>query len=206
MVALGPYLRQGTLNQSVQPTLAGDGLVLRPWREEDAAVVVAAYSEPDIGLFNRRTMDSEAEALEWVRAWSLRWQKETGANWAVCRSGQDVVVGRAALSRINLAEGDGELGYWVLSSERRQGFAARAVEALKAWAFATVGLQRLQLSHSVHNRPSPSGRQNRFCAGRNTTQEPEARRRMARHAPACGYPGPRFEFYLSVKARRASVQ
>ena len=74
MVALGPYLRQGTLNQSVQPTLAGDGLVLRPWREEDAAVVVAAYSQPDIGLFNRRTMDSEAEALEWIRAWALRWQ------------------------------------------------------------------------------------------------------------------------------------
>ena len=176
MVALGPYLRQGTLNQSVQPTLAGDGLVLRPWREEDAAVVVAAYSEPDIGLFNRRTMDSEAEALEWVRAWSLRWQKETGANWAVCRSGQDVVVGRAALSRINLAEGDGELGYWVLSSERRQGFAARAVEALKAWAFATVGLQRLQLSHSVHNRPSCR------VAGKTGFALEGTRRRSLRHA------------------------
>ncbi len=154
MAALGPYLRQGTLNQTVQPTLTGGGLVLRPWREEDAAVVVAAYGEADIGRFNRRTMDSEAEALEWIRGWSLRWQKETGANWAVCRSGQDVVVGRAALSRINLAEGDGELGYWVLSPERGQGVAARAVEALKAWAFDTVGLQRLQLSHSVHNRPS----------------------------------------------------
>ena len=154
MSALGPYLQQGTLNRSAQPTLpAPGGLVLRPWTEQDAAVLVAAYADPDIARFNRRTMDSRAEALDWVRGWSARWQKETGANWAVCDSRQEV-VGRAALSRINLAEGDGELGYWVLPRARGKGTASNAVEALKEWAFRTVGLQRLQLSHSVRNEPS----------------------------------------------------
>ncbi|MCQ1958112.1 GNAT family N-acetyltransferase [Arthrobacter sp. zg-Y826] len=153
MTALGPYLPRGTLSSRVQPTLDADGLVLRPWRDDDAAVVAEAYGEPDISHFNRRTMATEAEALEWIRRWSTRWQEESGANWAVCSSGRNV-VGRVALSRVNLYEGDAELGYWVLPGDRGNGVASRAVDALARWAFGAAGLMRLQLSHSVRNQAS----------------------------------------------------
>ncbi|MCQ1949697.1 GNAT family N-acetyltransferase [Arthrobacter sp. zg-Y859] len=153
MTALGPYLPRGTLSSRVQPTLDADGLVLRPWRDDDAAVVAEAYGEPDISHFNRRTMATEAEALEWIRRWSTRWQEESGANWAVCSSGRNV-VGRVALSRVNLYEGDAELGYWVLPGDRGNAVASRAVDALARWAFGAAGLMRLQLSHSVRNQAS----------------------------------------------------
>ncbi|MCQ1995989.1 GNAT family N-acetyltransferase [Arthrobacter sp. zg-Y1171] len=153
MTALGPYLQRGTLSGQVQPSLDADGLVLRPWRDDDAAVVVKAYREPDICHFSRRTMATEAEALEWIRRWGTRWQEESGANWAVCTSDRNV-VGRVALSRVNLYEGDAELGYWVLPGDRGKAVASRAVDALKRWAFGSAGLMRLQLSHSVHNQGS----------------------------------------------------
>ncbi|MCQ2001288.1 GNAT family N-acetyltransferase [Arthrobacter zhaoxinii] len=153
MTALAPYLPRGTLNREEQPILDADGLFLRPWAAADAAVVLKAYSEPGISRYNRRSMSTEDEAVEWTRRWGVRWQEETGANWAVC-AGDGRVVGRAALSRINLYEGDGELGYWMLSAERGKSVAPRAVQALKSWAFGTVGLKRLQLSHSVRNEAS----------------------------------------------------
>ncbi|MDN3905018.1 GNAT family N-acetyltransferase [Arthrobacter sp. YD2] len=153
MTALGPYLRRGSLNASAQPSLAADGLVLRPWTVDDAAVLVTAYSQPEIAFYNRRTMDGEAEARGWITSWSARWQDESGANWAVCSGGGDV-VGRVALSRLNLYEGEGELGYWVMEAERGKGVAARAVEALSQWSFSALGLKRLQLSHSVRNEAS----------------------------------------------------
>ena len=153
MTALGPYLRRGTLSGQGQPVLDAAGLILRPWQDGDAAVVATAYGQPDISLFNRRTMATEAEALEWIGRWGLRWQEESGANWAVCASGGNV-VGRVALSRINLYEGDAELGYWVLSGERGNAVASRAVQALTRWAFESAGLNRIQLSHSVHNQAS----------------------------------------------------
>ena len=68
------------------------------------------------------------------------------------RSGS--VVGRAAISRINLLEGDGELGYWTLPKARGRGAAPQAGTGLRQWAFNTVGLKRLQLSHSTENQAS----------------------------------------------------
>ncbi|MCC9175112.1 hypothetical protein [Arthrobacter sp. zg-Y179] len=52
MTALGPYLRRGTLSSRVQSTLDADGLVLRPWRDDDAAVATAMLNRA-IGCFRR---------------------------------------------------------------------------------------------------------------------------------------------------------
>ncbi|MBM7781859.1 GNAT family N-acetyltransferase [Arthrobacter tumbae] len=153
MPTLGPYLPPRTLNQTEQPTLAVDGLLLRPWADADVATVIEAYTDPEIARFNRRVIETETEALEWIHRWPARWQKETGANWAVCKS-ERKVVGRVSLSLVNLFEGDAELGYWVLPSARGNGVAPLAVTALRRWAFDIVGLKRLQLTHSVRNQAS----------------------------------------------------
>ncbi|MCZ9346906.1 GNAT family N-acetyltransferase, partial [Streptomyces sp. TRM76130] len=42
-----PVLPAGTLSRTAQPTIAtGDGLLLRPWREEDAPAVFDAFQDP----------------------------------------------------------------------------------------------------------------------------------------------------------------
>ncbi|NJC23906.1 RimJ/RimL family protein N-acetyltransferase [Arthrobacter pigmenti] len=153
MPLIDPFLPPGSLNRGRQPVLTVGGLTLRPWAEDDAGVVVSAYTDPDIALFNRRSITTEAEALEWIRGWPRRWQRENGASWAVC-DGEGIVVGRVALSLLNLFEGDGEVGYWVLPAARGQGVAPLAVAALKRWAFDVIGLKRLQLTHSTRNSAS----------------------------------------------------
>lgn len=153
MTLIQPFLPRGTINRSEQPVLAMDPYVLRPWVAADSQAVLAAYQDPAISHWHRRDMQQLQEAEELIKHWLGLWDKETGATWAVCNQ-QGSVVGRTAISRINLFEGDGEVGYWILPEARGNGIAGRAVSAVRDWAFYSAGLKRLQLTHAVQNEAS----------------------------------------------------
>ncbi|WP_353650231.1 GNAT family N-acetyltransferase [Nakamurella sp. A5-74] len=141
----------GALGGREQPVLDGVGLLLRPWEPSDVAVLVDAYSDPEIQRWHARTMTA-SEAQDWVATRSVRWTTEIGAEWAVTRD--QVVVGRIGLRTLDLSEGSGEVAYWVLPGARGRGVASRALAALTDWAFAEVGLHRAVLKHSTRNPAS----------------------------------------------------
>ena len=58
------------------------------------------------------------------------------------------------LMRLTLADGLGEVGYWLLPEGRGRGVATRTLRAVCDWAFDSVGLHRLELVHSVDNPDS----------------------------------------------------
>lgn len=148
----GPVVAAGSMAATVQPEIAGDGVVLRPWRDGDLAAVLAGYSDPAIQQWHVKSMD-EAEARAWIAHWPGRWAAETGAGWAVTRDGR-AAAGQISLSRLDLGQGVGSVSYWTLPEARGAGLAHRALGALAGWAFGTLGLYRLQLSHSTLNRAS----------------------------------------------------
>jgi RimJ/RimL family protein N-acetyltransferase len=153
-----PYLisdavARGTLAARTQPVLAaGPVLRLRPWLAGDVPVLVAAYADPAIQRWHRRSMD-ETEALAWVEHQPTEWQNEDRGEWAITDA-NDTVLGRITLRDIHLDEGRAEVGYWVLPAARGQAVASTAVQALTGWAFDELGLQRLDLMHSLHNQAS----------------------------------------------------
>lgn len=150
MTLIAPFLPPGTINGVPQPVLAAGTFTLQPWTMTDAPVVLAAYQDPAITLWHRRRINGLDDAQVLIGRWLAQWEKESGASWAVCAD-QGLVIGRAALSRINLFEGDGEISYWTLPMARGQGAAPAAVAAVHQWAFADAGLKRLQLTHSTMN-------------------------------------------------------
>ena len=153
MSALPVAVAPGSLNATAQPSIdAGAGLTLRPLVDADAGALVRAYADPAIQRWHRRSL-SHTEALEWIRGRAhARWQRETGAEWAVV-DGAEAVVGRVGLPVLHLDEGLAEVGYWVLPEGRGRGVAGRALTAMSDWLFA-LGLHRIELMHSVHNQPS----------------------------------------------------
>lgn len=153
MALIEPFLPPGSINRCSQPVVAAGPYVLRPWVPQDAAAVLAAHQDPAIARWHRRSMEQIQEAEQLIRKWRGLWDAETGAAWAVSDLG-GTVVGRVAVNRINLFEGDGEIGYWVMPESRGKGVAPLAVAAARDWAFHLAGLKRLQLSHSVHNEAS----------------------------------------------------
>lgn len=149
-----PVVRPGTLAGRPQPELpAGDGLMLRPWRAADIAMVVEAYADPAIQQWNLRSMD-EVEAAEWIEGWGHRWRAETDAGWAVAEERSGEAWGRVSLRQIDLEQGVAEVTYWVLPGRRGRGIAPAAAAAVSRWALTDLGLHRVELVHSVHNRAS----------------------------------------------------
>jgi RimJ/RimL family protein N-acetyltransferase len=146
-----PVVPAGRLRDMPQPDVVVEELVLRPWLLSDVPAIVEAYRDPDIQRWHVRSM-TEDEAAGWLLSWASRWTAETGASWAVEADG--LVVGRVALHTLDLADGQGEAGYWVLPSARGRGVAPRALRAMTDWMFDHVGLHRVHLEHSTRNEAS----------------------------------------------------
>ena len=127
-----------------------DAIVLRTWAPDDAPTVMAAYQDPAIRQWNQRSLN-EHEAQELIAEWVARWDRETGAYWAVTRRADGAVLGRIGIREIVLTEGTGEISYWTMPDARGLGMAPRAVGAVSTWAFEVLGLHRLELHHSTHN-------------------------------------------------------
>lgn len=150
-----PVLTPGALARTLQPTVhADDGLLLRPWRPEDAPAVHAAFQDPVLRQWHIRSCDSAEEAAGWIAQWERGWADEREAQWAVVDGSTDELLGRAALRQILLGDGVAEVAYWTVARARGRGVAARATAALAHWAFEEVGFHRLELTHATANEAS----------------------------------------------------
>jgi RimJ/RimL family protein N-acetyltransferase len=148
-----PAIRRGSIARTDQPSFnAGDGLQLRPWRQEDATAVAEVYQDLQIRRWRCRTIDDLAEAKSLIESWRRGWHDETGAAWAVVDDG-DHLVGRMALTALDLHEGTGDVAYWTRIEARGRGVAPRAVRRVADWA-SQAGFHRLQLKHSTRNLTS----------------------------------------------------
>ncbi|GID92046.1 GNAT family N-acetyltransferase [Amorphoplanes digitatis] len=149
-----PAIVAGALSARAQPVIsAPGGLLLRPWSARDAAVFLAAYSDPEIRHWHTRRPASEEQVREWFDHYREAWARETGAHWAVTRDGGEV-LGRVALGGLNLDDGVAGCAYWVLPAARGAGVASRALTAMSGWALGEAGFHRLQLDHSTRNDAS----------------------------------------------------
>lgn len=143
-----------TTRQPVIKSAVGD-LVLRPWRRADAEQLLDVMADEAIQRWNLESLSSLREAEHWVDRWHHRWRKRTGASWAVTDIGdQDTVLGQVAFRSLWLADGLAELSCWVAPRVRRHHVGTEATRALTDWAFDEVGLERLEIVHSVRNGAS----------------------------------------------------
>jgi len=150
-----PTVPVGSLAARPQPTLTADGgVLLRPWTLGDAQAVMDAYQDRAIQRWHVRRADSLAEAREWIAGWQGGWQAETGAHWAVVDPESDVLLARAALQGMRLADGTADVAYWTVPAARGRGICPQAVDAMASWAFEVAGFHRLDLKHSVGNAAS----------------------------------------------------
>jgi RimJ/RimL family protein N-acetyltransferase len=151
---LSPTLTAARFFTGSTPVLRGDGLVLRPWRTEDAPAIMRAFVDPGIRHWHMLWI-GDREVPAWIQERGRRWSDRTGVDWAVA-SAQDerALLGRIAIHRIVLAQGLGEVAYWVVPEARGRRVAPRALAVLCEWAFGVQRMHRLELAHSTQNPAS----------------------------------------------------
>lgn len=134
------------------PTIAHGGLVLRPWRDDDAAAVLDLAADPEARSWSAslRTVRTEAEAREWITSR----RAHDRIDWAACATSTGAVAGRVGLHHFAEEDGKAEIGYAVWPAFRGRGVATAMVEAATRHAFDGLGLSRVVLLHAVGNPAS----------------------------------------------------
>lgn len=122
--------------------------MLRAYGSQDVADLVAAFADTEIARWNPGP--SGVGAAEEFMARRNDWTETDHASWAVADD-SDRMVGSVSLHKIDPAQANAEVGYWVAPWARRKGYATRAVRAASRYAFADLGLHRLYLYHAVDN-------------------------------------------------------
>jgi RimJ/RimL family protein N-acetyltransferase len=132
--------------------LAGDRLVLRAWRPDDAGAVHAIMQDRSMYEFlalpdpyTREVADRYVTDIGHEGRGS-----GTGLGCAVVEAGTGAVVGSAAVRHLDAAP---DIGYWIAPSARGRGYATEATCLLADWAFAH-GVHRIELLCEITNLAS----------------------------------------------------
>ena len=138
------------------PPLAGDVVLLRPWREADVPAMVAAFSDPVMQRFSWRAAPyTESDARAWLAEQEQARLRGEALHFALAGPrDQDVMLGAVSLDEVRLGQGCAAVGYWLAPGARGRGAATQAVRLLARWAFAGLGLARLELTCGPDNEAS----------------------------------------------------
>ncbi|MFG1805816.1 GNAT family N-acetyltransferase [Streptomyces sp. NPDC049040] len=144
----------------MQPiTLTTGRLLLRALESSDVDAVQAACQDPDIPRWT--TVPSpytRAHAADFVERISVEgWRDDTLYNFGVFTRENGVLVGSMGLVRLAQLPAPGrqaELGYWTAKEQRGKGYTAEAGRAVCDWAFAALGVERLEWFAEAGNEGS----------------------------------------------------
>jgi len=130
------------------------GLLIRPWRAEDADEVYRACQDPEIQRWTtvpRPYLREHAEGFVRTGA-GQAWAAGTGAPMGVFDEVTGELLGATGLVRLDRT--GGEIGYWTAPWARGQAVATRAARAVARWALGPLGSQRLAWRAEVGNHAS----------------------------------------------------
>ena len=134
------------------PHLGDEAVYLRPWTFDDAAALTAACREPDINFWCGLPSPYRfGHALAWIDSAEVEWSDGHDLHLAIDEAVTGELVGAISLLGVDPVESHGRFSFWVRGSQRRHGFARRALSALAAWARADLGLECLDVGAAVGN-------------------------------------------------------
>lgn len=118
-----------------EPTIRGDGFLLRAWQADDLDAFVEACGEPDILRHWRDgvplSRDEGAEVLEEL---SARLGAGRGCAFAIVVDAAEPPVGYVGVDGIDQTTRAGEVSFWLTDTARGKGLAARGLALLARWA------------------------------------------------------------------------
>ncbi|MCW8806488.1 MAG: GNAT family N-acetyltransferase [Rhodanobacter sp.] len=132
-------------------------LCLRPWREQDAAMLCEAINDSLDSLTpwlpwcrNGYTL---AHAADWVADCQRAWR--SGERYAFAILDEDGGLhGGIGLDQLNRPAHSANLGYWVCQSKQRKGTATCAIGMIADFGFRVLELQRIEILAAVENQAS----------------------------------------------------
>lgn len=141
-------------------TLHADGLLLRPFNDDDAAAFAHAVRESaeTVGRWMPwcHAAYSEQDALDWFAVCRQGLKAGSAYEFGVFTEDDAEFLGGVGLNMISKLHSYSNLGYWMRQTRQGQGIATRCVKALQSFAFETLQFHRLEIVVALGNEPSAS--------------------------------------------------
>jgi len=167
------------VSAGLRSEIADDVVLLRPYREDDAAALFEAVRESLAELVAWMPWAHEDYALEEAEAW-LASRDEAWGNeefsFAICDRSTGRFLGGTGLNQLALEERRASLGYWVRQTACGRGIATRAAYILARAAFEDLRLERIEIIAAVTNVASQ-----RVAAKLGAVREGTLRNRIRSH-------------------------
>ncbi len=128
-------------------------LLLRPFREEDAAPMFKNWAnDPQVCRYTTWNPHGKVEVTQaLVKAWVAEYEKPDYYNWVIVLKDGDTPIGSISLVQINRDYDWCEIGYCLSRTCWGQGVMTEAVTALIEYLFNQVGFHRIQAKHHMDN-------------------------------------------------------
>jgi ribosomal-protein-serine acetyltransferase len=114
--------------------------------------MLEALTPGDLAFSQGEWLFSDGGATDWLAAALAGFARGTCVQTGIFRHG--VLVGTIALNTINTASASAAIDYCMDARHRNQGIMTAACRAMVTYAFAEVGLNRLQIVPDTANLPS----------------------------------------------------
>ncbi|MDG9727680.1 MULTISPECIES: GNAT family N-acetyltransferase [unclassified Streptomyces] len=137
----------------------GHGLRLRPWdagSDADAQTWLRGHLDPEFQRWNTplKLWTDLGGARKSLRARALEAAEGRAASFRITDAESGTALGHIGVNEINRPLRLARVGYWVLPEARGRGVATHALLLASRWAFAELGLYRLELGHAVGHEAS----------------------------------------------------
>lgn len=140
------------------PELHTARLRLRELCMEDAPAVLALHQDPAVmrwfGTDPVPDLDGAIRVIDAFKAWREAPGGATGFRWALARHGQSPLIGSCGLFNWNRHWRKCTVGYELAQAEWGQGLMREALQAILAWGFAQMQLNRVEALVHADNAAS----------------------------------------------------
>ena len=129
-------------------------LILRRFRVEDAQAMYDRWaSDPEVTRFLTWPPHADADVTRRViESWMAEYDKTDYYQWAITvKALDDLPIGSISVVSHDDDVRKAEVGYCIGRAWWRQGIASKALEAVIAFLFGEVGMERVESRHDVNN-------------------------------------------------------
>ena len=130
-------------------TLIADGILIRPCVPDDAEAIFAAVVESHCTV--GRWMSwchpgyAIADAHSWIAHCTSQWSQGGDREFGIFDAESGIALGCIGVNQINRVHNIANVGYWVRASGEGRGIASTAARRVAAFAFAELGLSRIEI-------------------------------------------------------------
>lgn len=135
-----------------------DGILIRPWAADDADALFDTVSKslPTLSQWLpwAKSGYTIADSARWVAHCQGAWPAGAEYHFGIFDAISGGLRGGVGFSHVSPVRRAANLGYWVSDDARGGGVAVAAAHLAAMWAFADLGLQRIEILVQPENRAS----------------------------------------------------